>query len=164
MKDRPAPDIGENADNAPRSAAAITFRLDNHSGVPPYLQLVHQVEHALRLGFLLQGDQLPRVRDVVSELSINPNTVMKAYRHLEDLGIAQGRPGLGTFITAASTTVNLAQLRALEAQLRSGWLTNAADSGLDISDIAALFMSTLRRFQDELLDAGGLPQSGHGAA
>ena len=64
-----------------RAAAAspIEFRLDAASGVPTYLQLVHQVEHALRLGYLTLGDQLPKVRDVVASLAINPNTVLKAY-------------------------------------------------------------------------------------
>ena len=61
----------------------IEFRLDAATGVPTYLQLVHQVEHALRLGYLKPGDQLPKVRDVVASLAINPNTVLKAYKELE---------------------------------------------------------------------------------
>src|ERR1039458_6212470 len=81
--------------------SSMVFRLDPRSGVPTYLQLVHQVEHALRLGYLIQGDQLPRVKDVVGSLSINPNTVLKAYRDLEHRGIAAGRPGQGTFVEAA---------------------------------------------------------------
>ena len=78
--------------------SAIEFRLDPASGVPTYLQLVHQVEHALRLGYLKPGDQLPKVRDVVASLAINPNTVSKAYRELETKGLIVGRPGQGTFI------------------------------------------------------------------
>ena len=71
----------------------IEFRLDDASGVPTYLQLVHQVEHALRLGYLTLGDQLPKVRDVVASLAINPNTVLKAYKELETSGVAvAGRP------------------------------------------------------------------------
>src|ERR1700720_1953833 len=76
----------------------IEFRLDLGSGVPTYLQLVHQVQHALRLGYLAPGDQLPKVRDVVASLAINPNTVSKAYRELEMKGLAIGRPGQGTFV------------------------------------------------------------------
>src|SRR6266536_3647721 len=78
--------------------AAIVFRLDPACGVPTYLQLVQQVEQALRLGQLEPGDQLPRVKDVVASLAINPNTVLKAYRELEHRGLAAGRPGQGTFI------------------------------------------------------------------
>ena len=58
--------------------------------MPTYLQLVHQVEHALRLGYLKPGDQLPKVRDVVAALAINPNTVLKAYKELETKGLAAG--------------------------------------------------------------------------
>ena len=72
------------------SSSPIEFRLDAASGVPTYLQLVHQVEHALRLGYLTPGDQLPKVRDVVASLAINPNTVLKAYRELETKGLAAG--------------------------------------------------------------------------
>src|SRR6266571_2798430 len=78
----------------------IEFRLDPNSGVPTYLQIVQQVEQALRLGYLVKGDQLPKVREVVASLAINPNTVLKAYRELEHKGLAAGRPGQGTFIEA----------------------------------------------------------------
>jgi len=60
------------------SGSPIEFRLDPTSGVPTYLQLVRQVEHALRLGYLVAGDQLPKVKDVVAGLAINPDTVLKA--------------------------------------------------------------------------------------
>ena len=61
----------------------IEFHLDSHSGLASYLQIVQQVQRALRLGLLHEGDQLPTVRDVVARLAINPNTVLKAYRELE---------------------------------------------------------------------------------
>src|SRR5208282_3700914 len=95
---------------APRGVSPIEYRLDLASGVPTYLQLVHQVEHALRLGYLVPGDQLPKVRDVVAELAINPNTVLKAYRELETKGLAKGRPGQGTFIEATLNQVTLPEL------------------------------------------------------
>ena len=60
--------------------------------MPTYLQLVHQVEHALRLGYLKPGDQLPKVRDVVATLVINPNTVLKAYKELETKGLTAAGP------------------------------------------------------------------------
>jgi len=77
----------------------IEFSLDSRSGVSPYLQVVHQVRQALRLGLLRQGDQLPTVKDVVARLAINPNTVLKAYRELERDGLVSARPGVGTFVT-----------------------------------------------------------------
>ena len=81
--------------------SVISFSLDSQSGVPTYLQLVQQVEAALSLGYLVEGDQLPTVKDVVSSIAINPNTVLKAYRELESRGIAEGRPGVGTFVIAS---------------------------------------------------------------
>src|ERR1700739_1781758 len=73
---------GRAAARAPPRAPLIESRLDAASGVPTYLQLVHQVEHAMRLGYLKPGDQLPKVRDVVGALAIHPNTGLKAYREL----------------------------------------------------------------------------------
>src|SRR4051794_4794862 len=77
----------------------IEFHLDARSGVAPYMQLIRQVRHAMRLGLLKEGDRLPTVKDVVARVAINPNTVLKAYRELEYEGLVQPRPGLGTFVT-----------------------------------------------------------------
>ena len=71
------------------------FRLDGSSGVPPYLQLVHQVRQSLLLGYLQEGDRLPTVKDVAADLVINPNTVVKAYRQLEHEGLRQRPAGPG---------------------------------------------------------------------
>jgi len=128
-------------------ASPVEFRLSPNSGVPTYLQLVHQVEHALRLGYLKPGDRLPKVRDVVAALAINPNTVLKAYKELEIKGLAAGRPGQGTFVQATLTQVALPELTALRRSL-SGWLTAAEGAGLDEDGIAALFSSALRDFYD----------------
>lgn len=124
------------------SRSPIEFRLDAGSGVPTYLQLVHQVEHALRLGMLVPGDQLPKVKDVVAALAINPNTVLKAYRELEHKGLASGRPGQGTFVDASLEVVPLREQQALRRSLMR-WLTSAADAGLDEQAIQALFTSAL---------------------
>jgi GntR family transcriptional regulator len=125
------------------NSAAIVFRLEPSSGVPTYLQLVQQVEQALRLGYLAPGDQLPRVRDVVASLAINPNTVLKAYRELEHRGLAAGRPGQGTFVQGTFGEVPAREHAALRRTLRR-WLHSAREAGLDEPSIAALFDSVLR--------------------
>ena len=61
----------------------LQFRIDGRSGVAPYLQIVQQVRQALRVGVLHEGDQLPTVKEVVAQVAINPNTVLKAYRDLD---------------------------------------------------------------------------------
>jgi GntR family transcriptional regulator len=118
----------------------IEFRLDPNSGVPTYLQIVQQVEHALRLGYLVKGDQLPKVREVVTSLAINPNTVLKAYRELEHKGLAAGRPGQGTFIEGTLGVVPPKHQQALKRGL-TRWLTEATEAGLDEEGIAALIAS-----------------------
>src|SRR5262245_39558869 len=96
----------------------IRFHLDGRSGVPPYLQLVQQVKHALRVGLPAPGDQLPTVRDVVGDLAINPNTVAKAYRELELEGLVGGRPGLGTFVLKVLPGPAAGDLATLRLELR----------------------------------------------
>jgi GntR family transcriptional regulator len=134
-------------DSQSGATSPIEFRLDASSGVPTYLQLVHQVEHALRLGYLKPGDQLPKVRDVVASLAINPNTVLKAYRDLEVKGLTAGRPGQGTFIEATLSQVALPELTALRRSL-GRWLAAAGGAGLDEDGIVALFSSELRDFYE----------------
>jgi GntR family transcriptional regulator len=123
--------------------AVIEFRIDQRSGVAPYRQIVQQVRQALRLGILREGDQLPTVKDVVAQVAINPNTVLKAYRELEHEGLAAGRPGSGTFITASLASDSVAAHKGLQVDLRR-WLSEARAAGLDDDSIVALFGTTLR--------------------
>jgi len=121
----------------------IEFVLDGRSKVNTYTQLVQQVKQALRVGLLSPGDQLPKVREVAQSLAINPNTVLKAYRELEIEGLAEGRPGVGTFIRqglAAASMPNQAQLR----EELMAWLKRAQDDGLTRDDIRALVETTMR--------------------
>jgi GntR family transcriptional regulator len=129
--------IGKVGDGSP-----IEFRLDPGCGVPTYLQIVQQVEHALRLGYLVTGDRLPKVKEVVASLAINPNTVLKAYRELELKGLAAGRPGQGTFIEGTVEIVPLKDQQALKRGLMR-WLAEATKAGLDEEGIAALVASAL---------------------
>lgn len=140
-------EIGKDASRSGLGGAAIEFRLDPASGVPTFQQLVQQVEHALRLGYLQPGDQLPKVRDAVASLAINPNTVLKAYRELEIKGLAEGRPGQGTFVKATLNQVGLPELTKLRRTLLT-WVSQADTVGLDADGMAALFASVLRDFAE----------------
>ena len=148
-------------------SSPIAFTLDPGSGVPTYLQLVQQVEHAMRLGYLKPGDQLPKVREVVADLAINPNTVLKAYRDLESKGLTAGRPGQGTFVVKTLDQIELAGVIGLRKSLLV-WLRDADSSGLDQDGIVALFSSTVRDFADrrvrEESDAATTKAAGGGAA
>ena len=124
----------------------IEFTLDGRSGVSPYLQVVHQVRQALRLGLLREGDQLPTVKDVVATLAINPNTVLKAYRELERDGLVSARPGVGTFVTRSLANESLAAHEPLRRDLER-WLGRARAAGVDDESIEALFRSAFRSEQ-----------------
>ena len=121
----------------------IEFHLDGGSGVTAYMQIVQQVKHALRLGMLRPGDRLPTVREVVSSLAINPNTVLKAYRELEMEGLVAGRQGQGTFVLKSLAGPALADHAELRAELVV-WLRRARAVGMDDESIAALIATTVR--------------------
>src|SRR4029450_7672567 len=95
----------------------IEFHLNARSGVAPYMQLIQQVRPAMRLGLLVEGDQLPTVKDVVAKIAINPNTVLKAYRELEYEGLVTPRPGVGTFVTGSLGEGSLAAHGPLRREL-----------------------------------------------
>ena len=90
------------------------------------------MRHALRLGLLRQGDQLPKVKDVVAGLAINPNTVLKAYRELEAEGLVAARPGIGTFVTGTLDGGSLAAHGPLRREL-ARWLAGHGGPGWTMS-------------------------------
>ncbi|MER5687392.1 GntR family transcriptional regulator [Streptomyces sp. NPDC002205] len=122
-------------------SAAVEFRIDRHSGVATYLQIVQQTKQALRLGLLEPGDRLPTAREVVEATAINPNTVLKAYRELEREGLVEARRGLGTFVRRAlgSTAITDTPLRG---EL-TDWVRRAREAGLERDDVNALFTAVL---------------------
>jgi GntR family transcriptional regulator len=125
----------------------IEFVLDGRSRVSTYMQLVLQVKQALRVGLLAPGDRLPKVREVAGSLAINPNPVLTAYRELEIEGLAEGRPGVGTFITRTLAGPSLTSHVDLREDLVA-WLRKAEAAGLGREDITALIDTTMRAVLD----------------
>src|SRR3954469_21061649 len=120
----------------------IVFHLTARSNVPPYVQLVEQVRQALLNGTLRQGDRLPTVKEVVSSLAINANTVLKAYRDLEREGLVEGRQGVGTFVLRRPEGPPPGT-HALLVRTLATWIGKARRAGLRDSDIESLVRSTL---------------------
>jgi GntR family transcriptional regulator len=122
--------------------ALLRFRLDRHSGLPIYRQLVEQVRQALHLGILRPGDQLPPVRDVVGQVAVNPNTVHRAYRELEHQGLVEGQAGRGTFVreTLPGADDPHDELR----QHLGEWMQRARRAGLEDEAIDALVVEAKR--------------------
>jgi GntR family transcriptional regulator len=126
----------------------IEFHLEARSGFSPYQQIVRQVRHALRLGMLQEGDQLPTVKEVVERLAINPNTVLKAYKELEHAGLVAPRPGIGTFVTATLSDGSHVAHGPLRQELLR-WMAKARRAGLDEESIEALLQDTFRSSTEE---------------
>jgi GntR family transcriptional regulator len=123
-------------------AQSISFHLSSTSGVPPYLQLVQQVKRAIAMGILDVGDKLPTVKQVVTEVAINPNTVLKAYRELEHEGLVEGRQGVGTFV-ARRPAGPPPGTQAKLARTLARWVEQARAEGLDDESIAGMLRTTL---------------------
>jgi GntR family transcriptional regulator len=121
----------------------INFRVDGRSGVAPYLQIVRQVRQALRMGVLDVGDQLPSVREVVTAVAVNPNTVLKAYRDLEREGLVEARAGQGTFVRARPPGPPPGTHSRLGRSL-ARWVREAREAGLDEESMESLLRVTLR--------------------
>lgn len=121
----------------------MNLRINFSSGVPIYLQLIEQIKHAVETGAIRSGEQLPTIRSVAEELTMNPNTVARAYRELEREGIVEVRHGLGVFVAGPqSSTTKTAEIRKAGEVLRTAMEKGMA---LDLSE------SELRRvFEDEL--------------
>lgn len=124
----------------------FVFYLDDRSGVSAYMQLVQQVQRAMRAGILQEGDQLPTVKEVVDQLEISPNTVLKGYRELERDGLIDTRPGVGTFVLETVEGPAPALRDALRDRLL-GWIREAEETGFDDEDIDALIAVTRRQLR-----------------
>jgi GntR family transcriptional regulator len=119
---------------------SFQLRIDSATGVPFYRQIIDCVLLGLAQGRLKPGDQLPTVRQAAVELSINPNTVIRAYKELEIRGIVVTEQGTGTFITARQEQVDVAEVerrRQLEAQV-DDFLSRTAAAGFRLQDVLGI--------------------------
>ena len=131
------------------------FRVDTGSGVPIYRQLVQQVRRDVMLGRLRPGDQLPSVKEVVDSLSVNPNTVVKAFSELEHQGLVVRRQGIGTFVAASPSITSVPVAPRLLGSL-ARWVDRARQEGMSPEQI--------RMLVEVALDEPGASQDGRRAA
>lgn len=129
--------------DTPNPPAQFAFRLDSHSGVPVYRQLIDQVQGAIASGVLRSGDQLPTVRLVAVELAINPNTVLRAYRELEIRGVLDTQQGTGTFVSDHQHETRPEEKSRLLTQLAQEFAARAGAAGLTLHQV----IDELRRMQ-----------------
>src|SRR4030088_1617267 len=115
--------------------SGFQFRLDLKSGVPVYRQLIDQVMGGKAAGALMPGDQLPTVRQVAVDLSINPNTVARAYREMEIRGVLETQQGTGTFISHKEVKRDATEHRRQLTQLTRDFVARAGAAGFTIREL-----------------------------
>src|ERR1700682_1908474 len=115
--------------------AEFRFRLDQHSGVPVYRQLIDQIQGGMASGTLAAGAQLPTVRQVAVDLAINPNTVLRAYRELEIRGVIDTQQGTGTFISERKVMPDDAERSRRLEQLVNEFVARAGAGGFSVQDL-----------------------------
>jgi GntR family transcriptional regulator len=111
------------------------FRLDLHSGVPVYRQIVDQVRGGVASGALTVGDQLPTVRQLAVDLAINPNTVVRAYRELEFGGLLETHQGTGTFISTQKIRGGSEERARQLARIVEDCVSRAGAAGFTVEDL-----------------------------
>ncbi|MCU1297844.1 MAG: transcriptional regulator, GntR family [Acidobacteriaceae bacterium] len=114
---------------------SFRFRLDLHSGVPVYRQIIDHVRGGIASGSLAVGDQLPTVRQLAVDLSINPNTVVRAYRELELGGLLETHQGTGTFISAQKLRGGEAERERQLTQIVGECVARAGAAGFTVEDL-----------------------------
>jgi GntR family transcriptional regulator len=114
----------------------MKFHIDTRSGVPFYRQIIEQVKHAIARGRLGPGDQLPTVRQLAVDLSVNPNTVIRGYRELEIEGVLETHQGSGTFVSRKRPEIDQLEQQRMLDQILTEMLVRAASYGFSVEDVA----------------------------
>ena len=113
----------------------MQISIDNKSGVPFYRQIIEQVKFAVASGDLQPSDRLPTVRQLAVDLSINPNTVIRAYRELEIEGMLDTQQGSGTFVSHRRPDVDQLERQRMLDQILIDLLARASAYGLTLDDV-----------------------------
>ena len=121
--------------NAQNGRSGFRFALDPRSGVPVYRQIIDQVLAGLAAARLSGGDQLPTVRQVAVDLSINPNTVVRAYRELEIRGVIETQQGMGTFVAHKKVKASEVERQRRLAQLVTEFVARAGSAGFTVAEL-----------------------------
>ena len=128
---------------------AIWLDVDPRSGVPLYVQIVQQIKHAIEVSALQPGEQLPTVRQLAGELTIAPNTIVKAYNELQAVGLIESRAGVGTVVAAnLNGSVRRQQMEALFERLRAV-VRDAASVGIEPDELVDRLRAEIENYYQD---------------
>jgi len=123
--------------------------VDPRSGVPIYLQIIEQVKRSIALGVLQAGEQLPTVKQLALDLTVNPNTVARAYRELEREDVIETAPGRGSFVRSNGVTESPKVAAEIAGDALDVALREAKSVGLERGEVRRLFEDALARWFGE---------------
>ena len=126
----------------------MEFRIDGKSGVPFYRQIIEQLKFSIARGNLQPGDRLPTVRQLAVDLSINPNTVIRAYREMEIEGVVQTQQGSGTFVGNHRPEIDHLEKQRMLDQILTDLLARASAYGYSLGEV----LEGLRQRKEEFHD------------
>jgi len=127
----------------------MQIRIASDDGVPIYLQIVNQVKHLVAAGRLVPGDEIPSIRVLAEQLTVNPNTVVRAYLELERSGIVTKRNGTGTFVAEVRTLMLQREKIKILAKRVDALLTEARHLDVPLAVIIELLRERDVLMQDE---------------
>jgi GntR family transcriptional regulator len=113
----------------------MEFKIDPKSGVPFYRQIIEQVKFGMARGDLQPGDQLPTVRQLAVDLSVNPNTVVRAYRELEIEEWLETHQGSGTYVGQKKPAIDRLESRRMLDQILTEMLARAFSYGFTLDEV-----------------------------
>lgn len=123
--------------------------VDSTDGVPLYLQIAREIKHSIAVGALRSGEQLPSVREVALQITVNPNTVAKAYRELETRGIVETRRGTGTFVAEETAPISAEERRRVLGRMIDKVLDEGRHLKMSEGEVMRLFFDRITTFKEE---------------
>jgi len=124
----------------------MQFRIDNTSDRPVYQQIIDQVKRDIALGRLIKDEKLPTVRQLAKQLAINPNTIAKAYRQLEQEGIIVTKPGAGAFVANFDSNLSRSVRKKIVSEELQQIAVEAFHMQIDRQTLLELFNSAVEKF------------------
>ena len=124
----------------------MDLKIETGDGVPIYLQIVEQVKRNVALGRLKPEDGLPSVRQLALDLTINPNTVARAYLELEHQGVIYKRQGQGTFVSAQAVETSRRERQKIVSSLMERAMVEAVNAGMTAAEIEEVYRKLTHRY------------------
>jgi len=132
----------------------VQIHISSHDGVPIYLQIVNQVKYLVAAGRLAAGEELPPIRTLAEQLLINPNTVARAYRELEQAGVVTKRRTAGTYVSQTTSPLARRERLKIVTERVDALLAESRQMNIDTEELIELIQERDELLQEETTSKG----------